>query len=398
VGTQIGREYEIPPSDEREAMWLGKDAFCQIQIFDPQLSRRHCAFINENGRLFVEDMGSKNGTRANNQIVTEKVELNHDDIVTVGSHQLRAIFPATGPGTRTEGLAGLGKTEEEHEAYRKVLALSGTEFAGYRLGEIIFNGDTSVVFHAEDPKTGNAFAIKILKPLAELTIEDQNRFIRGAKHSAVLRHPNFVRVYKGGRVEGWYFIAMEYVEGTNLLERVEANGGPLELDEAVSIMRQVLGALQHAYERELVYRAVRPDNVLICEGLKVKLTDFDLVKPLSGRQEAQVTRVMDGSIRVAPEFAAPELIAYPVVADHKADVFGAGAVLYFMLTARAPFSKELPTGKLTGAFDRAFRSPDALNPAVPKALCDVIARAMSDYERYNTAGEMLEALEGALPK
>ncbi len=308
---------------------------------------------------------------------------------------MRVIFPVGAGGVQPE-LAELGTSEAEQEAYEKVAALSGNEFAGYRLGKIIFNGEHSVVFRAEDAEAGTPVAVKVLKPLEDLSVEDQNRFIRGAKHSATLRHPNFVRVFKGGRTEGWYFVAMEYVEGKNLEDVVEARGGPLSVPMAIKIIRQVLEALQYAYEQDIVFRAVRPDNVIVCKGLKVKLTDFDLVKPLTGRRDAQVTRVMDGSIQVDPQFAAPELIAYPVVADQKADIFGAGATLYYMLCAQAPFGSHLPADKASSAFDRLFQEPRELNPEVPEGVCAVIARSMSDYERYSSPGEMAEALEEAV--
>jgi serine/threonine-protein kinase len=263
------------------------------------------------------------------------------------------------------------------------------------LREIVFSGNTSVVFRARDVATNRVIAVKVLKPLSNISVEDQNRFIRGAKHSAELQHPNIVRVLKGGRSGEWYFIAMEYVRGRNLQEVVELKGGPLELGTCMKVMRQLLDALQHAYEHDIVMRAVRPDNLIVGEGVKVKLVDFDLVKPLSGRQDAQVTRVMDGSLSVDPSFAAPELIAYPVVADQKADIFGAGAVLYFMLCAEAPFGTQLPGNKTTSAFDRVLRDPRQVNSNVPDRVCQVIGQAMSDYERYNTPKDMLTALENA---
>lgn len=394
VGRQANFEYEVPSSEEEEAVWLGRGGFCQMQISDPQLSRRHCQFSYVDGHLYVEDMDSKNGTRVNGELIEERVELEDGDTVTVGGHQLRVVFPAPEPAALPE-LDALGTSDREQEAYEAVAALEGEELAGYELGEIFFNGDTSVIFHAKDVQKGRPAAVKLLKPLAEVTIEDKNRFIRGAKHSASLHHPNFVRVLKGGREGEWFYVAMEYVAGRNLHDIVEQKGEPLQLDTAVKIVRQMLSALQHAYESDLVFRAVRPDNVIIAEGLEVKLTDFDLVKPLTGRQEAQVTRVMDGSVRVDPEFAAPELIAYPVVADQKADVFGAGATLYYMLCAEAPFGRHLPADKASSAFDRSFRPPDAINPAVPQAICDIILKSLADYERYNTPQEMLEALEEA---
>ncbi|MHC4591907.1 MAG: protein kinase domain-containing protein, partial [Planctomycetota bacterium] len=335
VGRQVDFEYEIPPTDEEEAVWLGRGAFCKIRLADQMLSRRHCQFTFEEGRLYVEDLASQNGTRVNGEFIKDKVQLQHGDHVVVGSHELLVDYPAASEG-RHAALPELGVADEAAEAYEQTAALAGQEFGGYLLERVIFNGESSVIFSGRDPATGRRVAVKVLKPLSKVTVEDKNRFIRGAKHSAVLQHPNFVRVYKGGRLEDWFFVAMEYVEGRNLQEIVERKGGPLEVKTAVRIAGQILDALQHAYEKSIVFRAARPDNVIVGEGARVKLTDFDLVKPLAGRQEAQVTRVMDGSLKVDPSFSAPELIAYPAVADQKADVFGAGAVLYYMLCAKAP--------------------------------------------------------------
>ncbi len=394
VGRQVGFEYEIPPTNGEEAVWLGRGAFCKIRISDTQLSRRHCQFIFEDAQFFVEDLGSRNGTRVNDELIKGRVPLQDEDRVTVGSHELVVVYPPVST-ERKVSLAELGTQELEKEAYEKVVALKGTEFAGYVLGDLIFEGSVCVVFRGRDPAGDVPVAVKILKPLDRVTVEDRNRFIRGAKHSATLRHPSFVRVHKGGRFEDWHFVAMEFVEGRSLKDIIERRGKPLELKDALRIVCQMLDALQHAYEKDIVFRAVRPDNVLICEGLEVKLTDFDLVKPLAGRQDAQVTRVMDGSLSVDPSFAAPELIAYPVVADQKADIFGAGAVLYYMLCARAPFDAMVPKDKATGAFDRVFEDPRTINPDVPESICAVMRQSMSDYERYNTPAEMRQALDNA---
>jgi len=394
VGRQVNFEYEIPPTQENGGLWLGRGAFCQIRIADPQLSRRHCQFTFEDGRLFVQDLGSRNGTRVNGELIRDKTLLRDGDRVIVGSHELVVVYPAASSERKVD-LAELGTREAEERAYREVAALKGSELAGYALEEILFNGSVSVIFRAKDIERGIPAAVKVLKKLESVTIEDQNRFIRGAKHSATLRHPNIVRVFKGGRAGDWLFIAMELVRGRNLHDVIERRGSPLKLRVALMIADQVLDALQHAYEQEIVLRSVRPDNVIVTEGARVKLTDFDLVKPLSGRQEAQVTRVMDGSLSVDPSFAAPELIAYPAVADQKADIFGAGAVLYYMLCAKPPFGKMLPKDKLSSAFDRALQDPRELNPAVPESICAVIRQSMSDYERYNSPAEMRQALDEA---
>ncbi len=395
VGRQANFEYEIPPTEDEEAIWLGRGAFCKIRIADTQLSRRHCQFTYEEGRLFVEDLGSRNGTKVNDELVKGKRQLQDGDMIVVGNHELRVIYPPT-TKLKATALPELGTKEQEDEAYEEAAKLVGREFAGCSLEKVIFNGQTSVIFRGRDSETGGQVAVKVLKRLSKVTVEDQNRFIRGAKHSATLRHPNFVRVFKGGRFEDWFYIVMEFVQGMNLEEVVRRKGAPLDMTTALKIERQLLEALQHAFEQDLVFRAVRPDNVIVCQGLRVKLTDFDLVKPLLARQDAQVTRVMDGSLSVDPSFAAPELIAYPVVADQKADVFGAGAVLYFMLVAKPPFGGMLPADKLSSAFDRPLQDVRRLNPEVPESVCGIIRQAMSDYERYNTPGDMLQALDGAV--
>ncbi|NLW51604.1 MAG: protein kinase [Candidatus Brocadiaceae bacterium] len=394
VGRQVGFEYEIPPKEETEAVWLGRGGFCQIRLADNQLSRRHSQFSFCDGVLYVEDLGSKNGTLVNGEPVRDRLAIKDGDRITVGSHELVVIHP-TPTSDRAGVLAPLGQREEEENAFQELAHQVGSDFGGYVVEKVIFNGTASVVFRARQVQTGTPAAVKVLKRLKRVTVEDQNRFLRGARHSAALRHENFVRVYKGGRVHEWFYIAMEYAPGRNLVEIVEHKGGPLEVKTALRIADQVLDALQYAYEQDIVFRAVRPDNIIITEGMTVKLTDFDLVKPLAGRQDAQVTRVMDGSLKVDPAFAAPELIAYPVVADQKADVFGAGAVLYYMLCARPPFGGALPADKLTSAFDRVAVPPREINPEVPEAVCEVLKQAMSDYDRYATPGAMREALAQA---
>ncbi len=391
VGRQANFEYEIPPAEEEEEVWLGRGAFCQIRISDPQLSRRHCQFTYKNGHLYLQDLGSRNGTRVNNQIIRERTELRDGDSVIVGSHELRVVMPDSSRAGVSDG----GELVEQEDVDQRMRRMVSQEFAGFILRKVLFAGEHSFIYRARDTATGRMMALKVLKPVSVITIEDQNRFIRGARHAAHLQQPNFVRVYKGGRYRNWYYIAMEYVSGRNLQELVEMKGGPMALEPALRIARQVLEALQYAYEQQLVFRAVRPDNIIVTEQMQAKLTDYDLVKPLAGRKEAQVTRVMDGSLQVDPAFAAPELIAYPVVADQKADIFGAGAVLYFMVCGQAPFGRRLPANKPSSAFEREVHDPRDLNPKVPEAVCEVIRQAMSDYERYGTPAEMLEALETA---
>ncbi len=132
VGRQVNFEFEIPPKDEEEAVWLGRGAFCKIQLADQQLSRRHCQFTFEDGRLFVEDLGSRNGTKVNGEFIKDRVQLEDGDRITVGNHELAVIYPPASSG-RQASLPELGAQAEEQEAYQQVAAPAGQESAGYLL-------------------------------------------------------------------------------------------------------------------------------------------------------------------------------------------------------------------------------------------------------------------------
>jgi len=393
VGIQAGAEFEIPPMEDAGPVWLGRGGFCKIRIVDPQLSRRHCQFTFENGQLFVEDLGSRNGTRVNNQLIRGKVRLSHKDHIIVGNSELVVVYPPASWRGEQEGPEATRKAQEA--AYRRVLSLAGEQFGRYRLRREIFRGTSSIIFRAVELDSDRACAVKILVPAPGVTPQARQRFIQGARQSARLRQPSFVRVYKGGKVGELLFLAMELVEGKDLGELVRSRGRPLELGTALNIIRQVLRALQYVHEQGLVFLSVFPDNVLICEGFQVKLTDYDLLRPLRPDAEDEIHVGPDERLDVDPSFAAPELLHDPTSADSSTDVFGAGGLLYHMICAQPPFDKALRGIKMFSAVDRPSGRPDRINPLVPEAICEVVMRALSEKGRYETPAQMLEALEEA---
>jgi len=396
VGLQVDSEYEVSPRGKGGPIWLGRGGFCTIRIADPQLSRRHCKFVYDGERLSVEDLNSRNGTRVNGVIVEGPTELHHNDRVTVGSNVLVVAWPATSQERKAE-LAKLGTPAELEAAYRQVAALMGEEVAGCRVEEEVFNGLTSVVFRARELVRGAPVAIKVLKPLAKMTPADKDRLIAGARYGGELHHPRFVRILKGGQIRGLYFVCMEFAPGKTVETMVEEERGALDQTVALRILRQVLEGLQFAHEHGIVFGGVYGDNVVVDDSLNVKLADYDLVRPVNVgpdvRQEADDVGLR--SLHVDNAFAAPEQIAYPLLSDPKSDVFSAGALAYFMLCGRPPFSRSLPGPRSTSAFSRSMRSPHVVNPAVSDAISGVIMQAMSEYSRFDSCEEMGQALNHA---
>src|ERR671935_2857561 len=141
----------------------------------------------------------------------------------------------------------------------------GTELAGYRIERVLGRGGMSVVYLAEDTRLGRKVALKILAPELAEDERFRDRFVRESRLAASLEHPNIVPIYEAGESDGRLFIAMRYVEGTDLKGLIR-EFGPLDPGHAVSVIRQVAGALDAAHARGLVHRDVKPANVLIARS------------------------------------------------------------------------------------------------------------------------------------
>jgi serine/threonine protein kinase len=399
VGMQVGSEYELPPPHVESASWLGRGGMCLIQLADQQLSRRHCRFTRVSDRVYVEDLESRNGTRVNGLVTDGRVEVAHGDRITAGSHELILLWPGTGPGADAEK-AKLGTPAELEAAHQQIADIVGTDFGGYHIERIIRPGKTSTLLSGRALAHDVPVAIKVLEPLAKISVADEDRFIQGARLAASLRHEHFARVFKGGQSHGLYFVAMQYVGGQNVAETVDDRGGPMGVKFAVEVIRQVLDGLQHMHEKGLMFGGIYADNVIIGDGLKVKLVDFDLVRKIAlnaeGGRDTTFADSPPRSMHVDYRFAAPEEIAFPDSSEAKSDVFSAGALFYFMLCGRPPFTTDLPGPRLSSAFSRRCVAPRVLNPAIPDAMGGVIMQSMSDYSRFNTCDEMLAAVDHAM--
>ena len=210
----------------------------------------------------------------------------------------------------------------------------GRVVAGYRIEERIGRGGMGLVYRAEHINLRRRAAIKIIAPELAETSGFRERFNREARIAAALQHPNIVTVYDAGEEDGLLYLAMQYIEGSDL-SSVLRSQGRLRPYRAIDVCRQVAAALDAAHGMGLIHRDVKPANVLI-EGRTAFLTDFGLTKRVEGTQTA-LTKA--GDVVGTIHYVAPEQIEGGRV-DARTDIYSLGCLLYHCLTGELPFARD----------------------------------------------------------
>jgi WD40 repeat protein len=268
----------------------------------------------------------------------------------------------------------------------------GTELAGYRIESLLGLGGMSVVYLAEDLRLKRKVALKLL---ASGLAEDESfrdRFLRESELAASIDHPNIVPIYEAGTTEDLLFIAMRYVEGRDLGERLQR--GRLDPADAIGVLAQVASALDAAHARGLVHRDVKPSNVLLDLGARpdgsdhVYLADFGITRRVS----EETGTGDDGHLMGTIDYVAPEQIAGEEI-DGRADVYSLGCVLYECLVGQPPFRRD---SEIAVVFAHLDAEPPVLSehrPQLPAALDGVIARALAKEpeQRYPSCRELARA-------
>ncbi len=237
----------------------------------------------------------------------------------------------------------------------------GTELAGYRIESLLGLGGMSVVYLAEDLRLKRRVALKLLA--VDLAEDDafRDRFLRESELAASIDHPNIVPIYEAGATDDLLFIAMRYVEGRDLKERLRH--GRLDLADATGILAQLASALDSAHARGLVHRDVKPSNVLLDTGARpdgsdhVYLADFGLTRRLA--DEAGLGE--DGHLLGTIDYVAPEQIVGARV-DGRADVYSLGCLLYECLVGEPPFRRD---SELAVVFAHLETEPPAASAVRP---------------------------------
>jgi len=261
--------------------------------------------------------------------------------------------------------------------------LVGRVLDGYRIEELLGRGGMGTVYKATQLSLGRPVALKILTD--ELANDEQflTRFRREADALSRLSHPNIVTVLERGEFDGRPYLAMEFVDGPSLRQIMRE--GRLPPTEALKIVSSVLSALQHAHDKGIVHRDIKPENVLLARGNVVKVADFGLSRLVDGPDMTRLTRT--NLVLGTYEYMAPEQREHARDADHRADLYATGVILYEMLTG------ELPIGR--------FGLPSDQRPEECDARIDrIVERSLEKNpdRRYQDADEMAEAVSGVLER
>jgi serine/threonine protein kinase/WD40 repeat protein len=261
----------------------------------------------------------------------------------------------------------------------------------YRVLKVLGSGGMGVVFQAEDPKLKRLLAVKTLRPALAAHPDNRRRFLREAQAAAQVQSDYIVPIYQIGEDRGVPFLAMPFLQGCSLEERLQ-HGEPLALSEVVRVGAQVARGLAAAHERGLVHRDIKPANLWLEpeQGGRVKILDFGLAR-MSGEDVGLTTT---GAILGTPAYMAPEQARGQKV-DGRCDLFSLGGVLYRLLTGQMPFSGQDTMSILLAVVETKPAPPRALNPAVPQTLSDLVLRllAKNPADRPQNAKAVIKALE-----
>jgi serine/threonine protein kinase len=260
----------------------------------------------------------------------------------------------------------------------------------YRLEDLVASGGMAQVWRGTDEVLRRQVAVKLLHPHLAADGSFVTRFRQEAVAAARLAHPGIVAIYDTCSEAGTEAIVMELVPGRTLRERID-DPTPIDPWQAAGLAAQVAEALDAAHRAGLVHRDIKPANVLLAGDGRVKVADFGIAKAAEGADLTQPGLMVGTAKYVAPE----QVEGKPV--DARTDIYSLGIVLYEMLCGRAPFEGEGEAAIALARLQREPLRPRQVRPSVPKALEEVVCRAMAraPQDRYDSAADLRAALLAA---
>ena len=253
----------------------------------------------------------------------------------------------------------------------------------YRIVEKIGEGGMGSVYRAIDLMLEREVAIKAIRPELAREKEIVDRFRSEARTLARVSHPAIATIYSFFEDGGDLFLAMEYVRGRSLSKVLEGSG-PLPWDQAIRLLSSALEGIEQAHRAGIIHRDIKPDNLMITETGTIKVMDFGIAR-VAGSTHLTRTGLLVGTLR----YMAPEQIQGEE-ADHRADIYALGAVLYQMLTGRPPFEGKSDFAILRAQIEELPPPPSAIVPEIPGWLDQAVLRALAKRptERFQSVEEM----------
>jgi len=278
------------------------------------------------------------------------------------------------------------------------LPLPGDRVDVFELEESIGAGGMGAVFRAVDTRLDRHVALKILPPDQAVDPEVVLRYHQEGRAAARLDHENIARVYTIGDDGRYHYIAFEYIEGTTIRQRVEADG-PLPVAEAIDYTLQIANALVHAADRGVVHRDIKPSNIIVTPRGRAKLVDMGLARRFERGEDAGLTQ--SGMTLGTFDYISPEQARDPRDVDVRGDLYSLGCTLFHMLSGRPPFPDGTVLQKLIQHQEEPPPDIRKLNPAVPDDLAAILVKLMAKDRdrRYQTPEQLvrdLRAVAGSL--
>ncbi|HBP20441.1 MAG TPA: hypothetical protein DEA08_21950 [Planctomycetes bacterium] len=418
VVTLSGSVYGNFILEKGDSVTLGRSLQTDLSVDDLRVSRRHCKIEHGRFGVVLVDLRSANGTFLNGQRINSCV-LRPGDHIQVGSADLE-VQVSYSDDDYLDRVYSCTRCQREISlmtfAEGDVIQLDERNFVcpqcrekeatpefslveldviqrladeGFEVQEKLSISGVVPIYRARRVALDQVVAIKAL-PLSQVISQKKvSRFAQEAKVQARLRHRNIVTIYDVRQTRDLIYIVMELIEGETLLQTIDRSGSRMAVKDALRIGYHVARALDHAAQRGIIHRDVKPSNVMVGRDGEGKLIDFGLGKNL---QEIGMGITADGETLGTLGYMAPEQLGRAKDADPRADVYGLGATLYHCLSGRAPFDARNAI---------ALREQQAAGPAlehmsgVPLNLITLIAKMMA-YEpaqRPASAAEVMRGIE-----
>lgn len=378
-GASKGKRYPL----NQNQLNIGRAARNDVRIEGPLISRQHAQIIRHDGRYYLYDRESTNGTYVNGQRIAQH-QLQAGDLIQFGD----SILAFQVPGAATPSPPPPSRIREPLPT--PISTPSHLNLSHRYVMSLIRRGGVANVYRAVSRRDNTTVAIKILHH-SDPYLRD--KFAQEGEIGKRLVHPHIVRIFDYGQDGTMFYIIMEFVDNGSLRDRLQP-GKPLPLDFVVTTIGQTCEALAYAHQHQIVHRDIKPENILLSSTQGAKVADFGIAK-LTQKKTSTVAGMIIGT----PYYMSYEQAkGWPV--DARSDIYSLGAVLYEMVTGRVPF-----TGKPLTVVHKHLTElplpPRKVNRSIPSHVEQVILRALEKdrTKRFQTSAELAQALgySGSVP-
>jgi serine/threonine protein kinase len=256
----------------------------------------------------------------------------------------------------------------------------------YEVIKKIGKGAMGVVYLGQDPRINRITAIKTVRFADDFEPEEaqkmKEKFFREAESAGTLSHPNIVTIYDAGEEQDLAYIAMEFLEGTDL-ETHTKKGNLLPMRKVIGYIADIADGLDYAHERGIIHRDIKPANIMLLKSGIVKITDFGIAKIAASSQ------TKTGVVKGTPFYMSPEQIAGKKV-DGRSDIFSLGVMLFQLVTGEVPFTGDSPASLIHQILNVPHPNPKTLNPKIVKPLVPIIDKTLKKdrKNRYQKASRL----------